>query len=65
MSGLRDFLHDRLWANHKKDPRTPVLRLGEAQFAEKGWLTAWVKGFMKQIANEPPEFYWPKDGSGR
>jgi hypothetical protein len=63
--GLKNFLHERLHANYKKYPRTFLVRLGNKQIEEKGWMTQWMRGFIKRVESEPPQYYWPLDKAGR
>jgi len=63
--GLVTFLEERLWANHKRFPRTLLAKLGAAHLQERGWMTAWMKQFVSAAQAEPKPFYWPRDVAGR
>jgi hypothetical protein len=63
--GLRDHVEARLWAKHKLYPRTLLVRVGEKQLAERGWLPTAMRRFVEKANAEPKPFYWPYDLAGR
>lgn len=63
--GLRDHLEDRIWANHRRYPRTTYARLGRPGLEKRHCLTKWITDFMDQADSEPGVWYWPYDLAGR
>lgn len=58
---LRDHLEGRLWIKHNSYPRTLLVRFGEKQLEERGWLTASMRRLIGEINNGPQPYYWPVD----
>jgi hypothetical protein len=63
--GLRDHLEARLQAKSKSYPRTLLVRVGENELKQRGWLTAHMQRFIEKTKSEPKPFYWPYDLAGR
>jgi hypothetical protein len=62
---LRDHVEDRIWANHKKYPRTTYARFGGEGLKKRNCLTKWIDAFMNQADAEQGVWYWPHDLAGR
>ncbi len=63
--GLRDHVEARLWEKHNLYPRTLLVRVGEKQLAERGWLPSKMRSLVEQMKTEQKPFYWPYDLAGR
>jgi len=62
---MREFINQRLWSNHRKYPRTLLIKIGDGGLERRGWNTRWIKEFRRNIASESGFFYLPKDLAGR
>ncbi len=58
---MREFINQRLWSNHRKYPRTLLIKLGDGGLERRGWNTKWMTKFRQEIADASGFFYLPKD----
>jgi Tetratricopeptide repeat len=63
--GMREFINERLWAKHKKYPRTLLAKIGYAGLQRRGWDSRWMREFSEKALAQPGFFYLAHDLAGR
>ena len=65
VTGLHDFVTERLWAKRRIYPRTLLAHIGPDGPSNRGWSDSRYDALIGELVAEPLPWFWPHDVAGR